>query len=225
VSEPDFETAHLDDLERLPVDDEGLLWRPVRRRFGIEAFGVNAYTAAEPGQRVLEDHREPEGHDELYVVLTGHAVFTLDGEEVDAPAGTLVSVRQGTQRGAHARAAETTVLAIGAKRGEVFTPSMWETWFAGFGYQRAGDEEKGRRAFLDGIERDPESWPARYNYACFESLAGRPEEALEQLRKAAAIDPAETQKAVATDPDFDAMRHLPEFLAIAGEADSTGAST
>jgi len=224
VIERPFETAHLDDLERLPVDDEGLNWRPVRRRFGIEAFGVNAYTAAEAGHRVVEDHREPEGHDELYVVLTGHATFTLDGEEVDAPAGTLVYVRPGTQRGAHARAAETTVLAIGAKRGEVFSPSIWETWFAAFGYRRAGDEEKGREILRGAVEQEPDNWNVRFNFACYEALSGRTDEALEQLRRAAELDPEETRKAAATDTDFDSIRSLPEYLAIAGQPDAAGAN-
>ena len=33
-------------------------WRPIRRRFGIRAFGVNAYTAAEAGDQVVEEHTE-----------------------------------------------------------------------------------------------------------------------------------------------------------------------
>ena len=60
-----YELRHLDDLERLPVDDEGLVWRPVRRRFGISAFGTNAYTAEKAGDRVVEEHHEQDGHEEL----------------------------------------------------------------------------------------------------------------------------------------------------------------
>jgi hypothetical protein len=37
-----YETAHVDELERLPVDDDGLVWRPIRRHFGITALGTNA---------------------------------------------------------------------------------------------------------------------------------------------------------------------------------------
>ena len=33
---------HVDELDRIELDD-GFEWRPVRRRFGIRAFGVNAY--------------------------------------------------------------------------------------------------------------------------------------------------------------------------------------
>ena len=86
--------ARIDDLERYPLaGHDGLVWRPVRRYFDIKAFGVNLYTAEEPGQRVVEEHREEGGHEELYVVVSGRAAFTLDGEEQDAPAGTLVHCR------------------------------------------------------------------------------------------------------------------------------------
>ena len=43
-----YQVASFDELERIPVM-HGLEWRPVRRRFGIAAFGVNAYTAEKPG--------------------------------------------------------------------------------------------------------------------------------------------------------------------------------
>ena len=65
-------------------------WKPVRRTLGVGAFGVNAY-AADAGQQVVEDHDETGsgagGHEELYVVMRGHARFTLDGDDVEAPAG------------------------------------------------------------------------------------------------------------------------------------------
>ena len=94
-----YEVAHVDELEELPINRGEFVWRPVRRRFGISAFGTNAYTAR-AGQRVVEEHTERDGHEELYVVLRGRATFALGDDEVDAPAGTLVFVRPGTRRGA-----------------------------------------------------------------------------------------------------------------------------
>ena len=35
-----YEVARLDDLDRIPVGERGLEWRPIRRRFGLEAFGL-----------------------------------------------------------------------------------------------------------------------------------------------------------------------------------------
>jgi len=89
-----YDVAHLDGLERVRVGEEGLTWRPVRRRLGIGAFGVNAYTAEQAGQEVIEDHTETSNrHEELYVVLTGHACFSLGEEHVEAPASTFVFIR------------------------------------------------------------------------------------------------------------------------------------
>jgi hypothetical protein len=116
--------ARVDDLERYPISgQDGLTWRPVRRHFDIKSFGVNAYTAEEAGQRVVEEHREDGGHEELYVVISGRATFMVDGEEHDAPTGTLVHCTPGTLRGAIAAEPGTTVLGIGAKQGEIFQPA------------------------------------------------------------------------------------------------------
>ena len=125
-----FRVAHIDDLP--PVPDHGLEidaeWRPVRHHLGVEAFGTNAYVAAEPGAIVVEEHDESDiGHQELYLVLRGRAEFTLDGERVDAPAGTFVFLHDpATRRKAVAAEADTAVVAFGARPGEPFSPSEWE---------------------------------------------------------------------------------------------------
>src|SRR5436190_17912864 len=79
-----YEVAHVDELEELPINNAEFVWRPVRRRFGITAFGTNAYTG-KAGQRVVEEHYERDNHQEMYVVLRGRATFTLGDDEVDAP--------------------------------------------------------------------------------------------------------------------------------------------
>jgi len=89
-----FRTTSLDAIEEIPAVGGTLRWKPVRRTLGIRAFGINAY-AADTGQDVVEEHDEvggagAGGHEELYLVAAGHARFTIDGEDVDAPAGTLV---------------------------------------------------------------------------------------------------------------------------------------
>src|SRR5437667_12567155 len=95
MSEKAYEVAHLDELDRFPIDEEGLLWRPVRRRLGITAFGTNAYTAQRGDERVVEEHFEKDGHEELYFVANGRARFALGGEEIDAPAGTFLHAARG----------------------------------------------------------------------------------------------------------------------------------
>src|SRR5262245_43856946 len=86
-------------------------WSPIRRKLGIEAFGVNAWPTAEAGASVIQEHDEDSGHEELYVVVSGRATFTVDGDEIDGPAGTLVFVRNPkSKRGAVAAEPGTTVL-------------------------------------------------------------------------------------------------------------------
>ena len=117
----------------MPVHEspvEGLSWRPVRHHLGIGAFGVNAYTAASPGDLVIEPHDE-DADEELYVVVRGAARFVVDGETIDAPAGTLVLVTPPSHRVAHAAAPDTAILAIGAVPGKAFEVSEWETRWTG----------------------------------------------------------------------------------------------
>ena len=104
-------------------------WKPLRHVLGIGAFGVNAWLTAAAGERVIEEHDEAgdQGQEELYVVVRGRATFTVDGTTVDAPAGTCVAVTDASlTRGAVAAEEGTVVLAIGAVRGQGFTPSDWE---------------------------------------------------------------------------------------------------
>lgn len=207
-----YQVAHVDELERLPVDDEGLTWRPVRRRFGIEAFGVNAYTAERAGQRVVEEHRETTNdHEELYFVAAGRATFTLDGDEVDAPAGTFVFVEPQTVRGAVAAEGETTIVAMGGRRGRAFTPSGWEWSFVANAYGRQGREEEALAVMREGIERYPDAWHGYYNLACLEAKTGRHDDALASLRRAAELAPDDVARYAATDSDLDSIRDDPRF--------------
>lgn len=218
-----YEVARLDELERLPVVGQGLTWRPIRRRFGISAFGVNAYTAADAGDRVVEEHDETaNGHEELYAVVGGRATFTLGDEEVDAPAGTLVFLPDPElRRGAIAVEPETTVVAIGARPGATFEPSAWETFFAAYGYAELGDTARGLRLLREAVERDPDRAVFRYHLACFENRSGDRDSALAQLREAVEREP-EIATWAAQDPDFDAVRDDPRFPTPAAEATDTG---
>ena len=174
-----FGIARLDELDRIPVMD-GLEWRPIRRRLGISAFGVNAYTAENVGDWIVEEHTEEQlGHE-------GHATFTLDGDTVEAPAGTIVSISDPTvKRKAVADEPETTVLAVGAKAGEAFTPSGWEWSFLA----AAQEPEDAIATMQDGIATLGESAPGLYHLARHERRAGRPDEAREHLAKALELAP------------------------------------
>ena len=210
-----YQVVHLDDLDSFPIpNQDGLTWRPVRRRFEIQAFGVNAYTAEQAGQRVVEEHRETNGHEELYVVIRGRATFTLDGDEHDAPAGTLVYCTPDTLRSAFAAEPGTTVLGVGAKPGEVFQPSGWEWTFAGFSYLEQGDPERARAALEAGAAARGDAWQGHYNLACFEALTGDREAALRRLARAAELAPDEVRRVAAAEQDFASVRDDPRFLAL-----------
>jgi hypothetical protein len=111
--------------------DTGAAWLPLRTDLGITAFGFNAWRA-DKGQEVIERHDELDpdgagGHQEAYVVVEGAARFTVGGDELDAPAGTVVFIEDaGLERVGIAEQDNTLVLAIGAERGKVFEPSGWE---------------------------------------------------------------------------------------------------
>ena len=210
-----YEVARLDELERLPVVGEGLTWRPVRRTLGVSAFGVSAYSAANAGERVVEEHTESRNHhEELYVVVRGRATFTVGDDELDAPAGTLVFLPDPeVRRGATAAEAETTVLALGARPGVAYEPSAWETFFAAYAYADLGEAERGHQLLRDAVEREPDRAVFRYHLACFESRAGNRDGALAELTRAVELDP-ETATWAAQDSDFDAIRDDPRFPRI-----------
>ncbi|MEA2439590.1 MAG: hypothetical protein QOH76_1014 [Thermoleophilaceae bacterium] len=124
-----WSTARLDELPTLDPDDLPA-WKPVRHSLGLEAFGVNAWIGAQAGDEVIEEHDElgEDGdQEELYLVVAGRARFSVDGDRVDSPVGTLIAVRDpALTRAAVAEEPGTVILAVGGVRGAAFEPSGWE---------------------------------------------------------------------------------------------------
>jgi hypothetical protein len=205
-----YNVVHIDELERIPVGERGLQWRPIRSRFGIKAFGTNAYTA-DVGNEVVEEHSEERlGHEEMYVVISGRATFTLDGEEVDAPAGTVVHLPDPkVRRQAIAAEPDTRVLAVGGKPGEAYRPSAWELWF------RASQMEPSDAvAYVEeGMGEHEDSAAMRYNLACYKALAGDSDGALTELERAAEQERERVREWAASDPDLATIRDDPRFRA------------
>jgi tetratricopeptide (TPR) repeat protein len=209
--------AHLADLDDVEV--AGVHYRPVRRRLGIRAFGANAFTAHEAGEQLIERHDETGsgagGHEELYVVLTGHARFEIDGEPVDAPAGTLVFVPAlGSTREARSTARDTTVLVIGAPRDRPLPTSPFEYWYEAEPAYRAGDYTRAIAIVSRGLEAWPGHGTIHYQLACYHALAGDREKALRHLEQAVRAEPRAAAWA-AGDSDLDALRDDPAFPARA----------
>ncbi len=208
-----YEVAHIDELEELPINNGEFVWRPVRRRFGITAFGTNAYTG-DAGQRVIEEHSERDNHQEMYVVLRGRATFTLADDEVDAPAGTIVFLQPDTKRGAIAAEDGTAVLAVGAKPGVVFEPSLWEDVFAANAYADKGELDRARKLMTDLVEQHPDAWQGFFNAACLEARLGDRDRALEHFERAIELEPEKAREFARTDSDFDSIRDDPRFVTL-----------
>ncbi|MBV8562675.1 MAG: hypothetical protein JOZ56_06245 [Actinobacteria bacterium] len=121
-----YRTASLDEI----ASEKWPHWIPVRHHFGIQSFGINLWRGRDDGT-VIPEHDEGEsGEPELYWVAEGHATFTVDGEEIDAPAGTCVWVTESrAKRAARTdRGSETLVLAVSAGApGEVYAPDGWDS--------------------------------------------------------------------------------------------------
>jgi hypothetical protein len=200
-----WRAAHLDDIERRRGG-----WTPIRAHFDVQALGVNAWTAEKTGEDVIGAHTERTGHEELYLVLSGHARFTVDGDEIDAPTGTIVYVRDPTvNRRAVATEPQTTVLSAGGKPGETFTVSRWERASPysdrGMEHYFAHRYGEAATAFEEGVEAIPDHAPLHYNAACMRALAGDTERSLAHLRRALELDPSFAEQAK-DDSDFDGIR-------------------
>jgi tetratricopeptide (TPR) repeat protein len=211
-----WEAVHVDDLDAIPVA-EGVVWRPVRRRLGVRAFGVNAYTSEGGRRHIVEEHDElgggAGGHEELYVVVRGRATFTIDGETLDAPAGTIVFVRDpALKRVAIAEDEGTVVLAVGGEPGRAYEVSPWEHTFTALPLLRAGRWEEAIAVLEEGLRDHPQNASLLYNLACAESQAGRTVEAVRHLQEAVRINPDYRENA-RTDKDFDPIRREPGFPA------------
>jgi tetratricopeptide (TPR) repeat protein len=205
-----YAVARLEEIEELTDGREP--YRPVRHHFGITSFGVTAWTAAEVGDRIINEHDEsgPDAAEELYLVLRGRATFELDGDRVAAPAGTFVFAPPGVERTAYAEEPGTTVVALGGTPGKAYEADGWELWAPLIPLCEAGDYAEAADRGRELVEAHPQYPALLYNLACAESRAGRTADALDHLRLA--VEQSERSRAYAeTDADFDPIRDEPAF--------------
>ena len=195
-----YRVIALDEIEAIPGPGT-LTWRPVRAALGLRAFGTNAYTAAQAGEDVVEPHTEDE-HEELYFVFRGAARFTLDGETVDAPAGTYVFLPDPkVHRHAVALEPATTVMSFGGP--PAFEPSPWEWYFRAAALKRS-DPERAREILSDGLRAHPDSGGMFYELACLEAVNGNLDTAREHLARAVELR-REAAEWARTDEDLRAL--------------------
>jgi len=184
-----YKVLKIDELDRIPVE-QGLEWRPIRRRLGIRAFGMNAYTAEKAGDHVVEEHKEGSGHEEVYIVMAGLARFTVDGDDFDAPAGTIVYLPDPeVLRSATSQEKGTTVLAVGGWPDKAFEPSGWEWRFEAEPLSAAGKHDEALAIMEDAVAQFGESGPGLFHVARFEARAGRVDDAKEHIARALELNP------------------------------------
>jgi mannose-6-phosphate isomerase-like protein (cupin superfamily) len=213
-SKTKFAVVSLDELEPHP-NQEGRLRKHIRSDLGIMAFGINAVGTSAADVQLINEHDEAapwsNSHEEVYVVISGHATFTVDGEEIDAPAGTLVYVGdRNAKRSAVALEAGTRAIAIGATPGEAFAISVGEAAGPWFAHYEAKEYEEGLAILEAALADYPDSPLLYYNIACCESLLGRKDEALGHL-KLAIKGHAPFVELAREDRDFDPVREDPRF--------------
>ena len=122
-----YEKAHIDEM----ASKQWPYWIPIRHHFGIETFGVNLWRGRDDGTVIPEHDHAEDGEPELYLTVDGHATFTVAGEEVDAPAGTCIWVKDASAtRAAAAQVPGTLVLSIGAgPPGTGYAPPGWDSHY------------------------------------------------------------------------------------------------
>jgi tetratricopeptide (TPR) repeat protein len=206
-----YSVVALDEL--VPFETEGQArWHTIRRTLDIRAFGMNAWSATEDGQQVIGEHDEVDGaqHEEVYVVVSGHATFALDGDSFDAPAGTLVHVPDPAVKRGAVGTRGTTILAVGAKPGVVFAPSPWERTAEALAFWQTEEWDKAIDVLEAQLAESPDSGVTAYNLACALARAGRRDEALARIREATTMEDRFLELAQ-TDDDLASIRDDPTF--------------
>jgi tetratricopeptide (TPR) repeat protein len=214
AAEEPFSVIRLDEVEALSTFGE-LKWKPLRRPLGVTAFGINAYWAENAGDELIEEHDELGAgaghHEELYVVIGGAARFTVAGDEFEAPARTVVFIRDpAARRGAVATEPNTTALAVGGVSGEPYRVSPWESVAHAIPAWRNGDYKTARKSIEHGLKEHPDNPSLLYDLACVEALDGAEEAALEHLRRAVELKPEYANDAQ-SEEDFASIRDHPAF--------------
>jgi hypothetical protein len=219
-----YSFAHLDDIEEF--SDAGCHYRPIRHHLGITALGVTAWTARAAGDLVINEHDEddPTADQELFLVLRGHAVFEVDGDQVDAPAGTLVFAPPRTKRTASAKQDATTILLVEGTPDKAYEARGWELWAPLAPLYQAGEYAEVADRLGSLVAASPQYPMLFFNLACCESRCGRTTDALIHLRQAIEMSD-EFRASAKTDADLDPIRHEPAFHQLVNDKPDMEAET
>ena len=198
-----YEIASLTEIESMKAIGT-LRWTPVRKHFGITAFGISAYTATEVGQDVIEEHTEERlGHESSTSSWPGERrCARRRGKGPDCGLDRLPARPEGeafcTCRGAGhdgARDRWEARLARGVRLGVLL--------------HRVRRRRRGSRACdrrdPGGAGGDPDHPALHFHLACIYCRAGRLDEAGVALDRALELDP-KFQKWADEDEDLEPLR-------------------
>lgn len=195
-------------------ETDGRAYARIRRELGVESFNVSALRVAEAGE-LLREHDETgpgaDRNERVFVVIAGHATFTVDGQELDAPAGTVVHVPDPeAKRSAVATEPGTALLGIGGRPGLPYRPSPGEALAEYFPLHEAKDYEGAAAVAREVLGLYPGNGLALFNLACAEALLGQKDAAIEHVGQAVAAHESLRENA-RTDGDLDSLRGDPRF--------------
>jgi tetratricopeptide (TPR) repeat protein len=212
--------GRLDERRQEQEEPQDRTYVQLRRELDIGAFGTNA-VRADAGKELVSERSATgyaaDGHEELFVVVGGNATFSVDGQEIDAPEGTAIFVRDvEAKRKAVANEDGTTILIVGGRRGEAWRPTPGEAMQEFFPLYEAKDYEGALRVAEQVLDEYEGNGLAHFNIACMQSLLGRKEEALDHLAAALEAAPPLVENA-RTDEDFAPIRDDPRFEQLTSE--------
>ena len=103
-------------IEEIEPSGPGGAVRFVRRRLGVDAFGINWFEL--PPNTEGREHDEAETQlEEVNVVIRGSGIWRVDGEEVEVREGTFLRFDPETTRMPVSGPDGMTMIAVGARRG------------------------------------------------------------------------------------------------------------
>jgi len=108
-----YSTINVDEIEG---EGPGGAVRFVRRRLGVEAFGINWFEI--PPNSPGREHDETDtDQEEVNVCIRGSGVYRVEGEEVPVRVGSFFRFDPGTTRQPVAGPDGLTLIAVGARGG------------------------------------------------------------------------------------------------------------
>jgi mannose-6-phosphate isomerase-like protein (cupin superfamily) len=109
--------GHVDDIEGMHSG----VFKPIGSHLGVTAFGVNLEQYPQGHEQYPEHDHANDGQEEVYFVISGRATLTIEDEEHQLKAGSVVYVPSGTKRRFTTPDSPVQFIAIGGAPGAPFT--------------------------------------------------------------------------------------------------------